>query len=149
MEWEEVPGFPDLVLPEAPLLPDAVLEVPRASLPSYQPLVVPPSTLRPPIGIEPIAAQDEAPTKKAETTPSTPYVPPEAQIIEVPFTDIEVPMPTTTIMTTAATTAFISVAATLLGQSLFKHLVTLFKPIIKQAWSKLTKKKTVESQETS
>ena len=84
-----------------------------------------------------------------KASPITPYVPPEAQIIEVPFTDIEVPMPTTTIMTTAATTAFISVAATLLGQSLFKHLVTLFKPIFKQAWSKLTKKKTEESPKTS
>ena len=55
MEWEAIPVFPNLLLPEAPGLPDAVLEV---------------------------------------------------------------PMPTTTIMTTAATTAFISVAATLLGQSL-------------------------------
>jgi len=149
MEWEEVPGFPGLVLPEAPLLPDAVLEVPRASLPSYKPLVAPPSTLRPPIGIKPIEAKEDAATNKTKKPPSTSYVPPEAQIIEVPFTDIEVPMPTTTIMTTAATTAFISVAATLLGQSLFKYLVTLFKPIIKQVWSKLTKKKTVESPKTS
>jgi hypothetical protein len=149
MEWEDVPSFPDLVLPEAPLLPDAVLEVPRASLPSYKPLVAPPSTLRPPIGIEPIGVQDKPPTTKTKIPLSTPYVPPEAQIIEVPFTDIEIPMPTTTIMTTAATTAFISVAATLLGQSLFKYLVTLFKPIIKQIWSKLTKKKTVENQKTS
>lgn len=149
MEWEEVPGFPGLVLPEAPLLPDAVLEVPRASLPFYQPLVAPPSTLRPPIGINPIDTKEKASTSKTKTQISTPYVPPEAQIIGVPFTDIEVPMPTTTIMTTAATTAFISVAATLLGQSLFKYLVMLFKPIIKQAWSKLTKKKTVEKQKTS
>lgn len=27
MEWEEIPNFPQLVLPEAPLMPDAVLEV--------------------------------------------------------------------------------------------------------------------------
>lgn len=153
MEWEDVPNFPQLVLPEAPLMPDAVLEVPRASLPSYKPLVVPPSSLRPPIGIKGINIKDEAPSKqdkpKTNTPPTKPYVPPEAQIIAVPFTDIEVPMPTTTIMTTAATTAFISVAATLLGQSLFKYLVMLFKPIIKQAWSKLKKKKTVENQKTS
>ena len=58
-------------------------------------------------------------------------------------------MPTTTIMTTAATTAFISVAATLIGQSLFKYLVTLFKPIIKTVWSKLQKKKVVENPKTS
>ena len=149
MEWEEIPNFPQLVLPEAPLMPDALLEVPRALLPSYKPLVVPPSDLRPPIGIKGLDANDEAPSKQPKTAPVSPYVPPEAQIIAVPFTDIEVPMPTTTIMTTAATTAFISVAATLIGQSLFKYLVMLFKPIFKQAWSKLKKKKLVQSQKTS
>jgi hypothetical protein len=149
MEWEAIPNFPQLVLPEAPLMPDAVLEVPRASLPSYKPLVVPPSRLRPPIGIKGIDTNSEESTKQTNKPPNKPYVPPEAQIIAVPFTDIEVPMPTTTIMTTAATTAFISVAATLLGQSLFKYLVTLFKPIIKQAWSKLKKKKLEENPKTS
>ncbi len=153
MEWADPPKLPSLMLPKASDIPTPILELPQADLPSYKPLVVPPNTLRPPIGIKGINTEDEAPTKKTEpkstTPPIKPYVPPEAQIIGVPFTDIEVPMPTTTIMTTAATTAFISVAATLLGQSLFKYLVTLFKPIIKQAWSKLTKKKTVESQETS
>ena len=149
MEWEAIPVFPYLELPEAPLMPDAVLEVPRASLPSYKPLVVPPSDLRPPAGIKGIDLNDKAPTKQTKTPPNKPYVPPEAQIIAVPFTDIEVPMPTTTIMTTAATTAFISVAATLLGQSLFKYLVMLFKPIIKQAWSKLKKKKLEENPKTS
>ncbi len=50
-------------------------------------------------------------------------------------------MPTTTIMTTAATTAFISVAATLTATSLFKYIVMILKPVFKQTWSKLTKKK--------
>ena len=107
---------------------------------------MPPNTLRPPSGIEGINS-DPAPEKEATktTTPKsatyTPkIIPPEAQIIEVPFTDIEVPMPTTTIMTTAATTAFISVAATLAGTSLFKYLVMIIKPILKQAWNKMTKK---------
>lgn len=158
MEWEAIapiPNFPYLELPEAPELPGPILEVPEADLPSYKPLVVPPSALRPPPGIKGIDSNsyDEAPkdTKPEATpaTPVTPYVPPEAQIIEVPFTDIEVPMPTTTIMTTAATTAFISVAATLIGQSLFKYLVSLFKPIIKQLWSKLKKKKLDPNQKTS
>lgn len=152
MEWEEIPVFPYLELPEAPGLPGPILEVPQADLPSYDPIVVPPNTLRPPPGIQGIDSDtyDEAPKDAEPTvTPASAYVPPEAQIIEVPFTDIEVPMPTTTIMTTAATTAFISVAATLIGQSLFKHLVTLFKPIIKTAWSKLKKKKSEESLKTS
>ena len=43
-------------------------------------------------------------------------------------------------MTTAATTAFISVAATLTATSLFKYIVIL-KPVFKQTWNKLTKKK--------
>ena len=149
MEWEAIPVFPFLELPEAPNFPGPILEVPKASLPSYKPLVVPPNTLRPPPGIKGIDSDDEAPaTEKNSPTPAAPYVPPiqayvppEAQIVGIPFTDIEVPMPTTTIMTTAATTAFISVGATLIGQSLFKYLVSLFKPIIKLLWSKLKKKK--------
>ena len=131
--WSDPPLLPSLTLPAAPELPQAVLEVPRAQLPSYKPLVVPPSDLRPPPGIKG-ENQDKAPDK-------TKSLPPEAQIVEIPFTDIEVPMPTTTIMTTAATTAFISVAATLTATSLFKYIVMVLKPVFKQTWSKLTKKK--------
>ena len=131
--WSDPPLLPSLTLPAAPELPQAVLEVPRAQLPSYKPLVVPPSDLRPPPGVKG-ENQDKAPDK-------TKSLPPEAQIVEIPFTDIEVPMPTTTIMTTAATTAFISVAATLTATSLFKYIVMVLKPVFKQTWSKLTKKK--------
>ena len=145
--WSEPPVLPSLTLPEAPVMPEAVLEVPRAQLPSYKPLVVPPNTLRPPPGIEGINTEDEPPQKEEKATakkqPTKPNInlPPEAQIVEIPFTDIEVPMPTTTIMTTAATTAFISVAATLTATSLFKYLVMVMKPIMKTTWNKLTKKK--------
>ena len=158
MEWEAIapiPNFPYLELPAAPNLPGPILEVPKGDLPSYKPLVVPPSSLRPPPGIKGFDSNsyDEPPKdtkpEAKPVTPVTPYVPPEAQIIGIPFTDIEVPMPTTTIMTTAATTAFISVGATLIGQSLFKYLVSLFKPIIKLLWSKLKKKKLEESPKTS
>ena len=143
MEWVDPPKLPSLNLPEAPNLPIPILEVPQADVPSYRPLVVPPNTLRPPPGIEGINT-DPAPEKKKETPTAKPQpiIPPEAQIVEIPFTDIEVPMPSTTIITTAATTAFISVAATLAATSLFKQLVMIIKPIIKQAWNKLQKKKT-------
>jgi hypothetical protein len=114
------------------------LDIPRAEVPNYKPIVVPPNTLRPPPGIKGINTGDEPPKEGPKTKQP---LPPEAQIVEVPFTDIEVPMPTTTIMTTAATTAFISVAATLTATSVFKWLVTIMKPIIKQTWSKLAKKK--------
>lgn len=148
MEWVDPPELPSLNLPEAFQLPIPILEVPTADVPSYRPLVVPPSSLRPPPGIEginvdpPPENQDEQQTKQTNNpTLAKPAIPPEAQFVEIPFTDIEVPLPTTTIMTTAATTAFISVAATLAATSLFKYLVMLMKPIMKQAWNKLQKKK--------
>ena len=142
--WSNPPSFPSITLPEAPVLPEAVLEVPRAQLPSYKPLVAPPNTLRPPPGIEGINTEEEPPQGKEAkpTKPAKPALPEEAQIVEIPFTDIEVPMPSTTIMTTAATTAFISVAATLTATSLFKYIVMVLKPVFKQAWNKITKKKT-------
>ena len=134
MSFPEPPEIPLLTLPEAPQFGAPVLSLPKADLPSYKPLVVPPSDLRPPPGIKGEGSEKE-PSKSKPNTPK------EAQIVEIPFTDIEVPMPTTTIMTTAATTAFISVAATLTATSLFKYIVMVLKPVFKQAWTKLTKKK--------
>jgi hypothetical protein len=113
-------------------MPAPVLEVPRAQIPSYKPLIVPPSDLRPPPGIK-----GENEDKSPDKTPQ----PKEVQMIDVPFTDKEIPMPSTEIMTAAATTAVISVAATLTATSIFKYLVMVMKPVLKQAWSKLTKKK--------
>ena len=152
MEWGEPPIFPSLLLPEAPTMPAPVLEVPSAQRPSYKPLVVPPSDLRPPPGIKSEAEGEEEPAEPApKYVPPSPKVniPPEAQIVEIPFTDIEVPMPTTTIMTTAATTATISVAATLTATSLFKYLVMVMKPILKTTWTKITTKKQVSSSSSS
>jgi hypothetical protein len=115
-------------------MPAPVLEVPRAKIPSYKPLVVPPSDLRPPPGVKG-SNEDKSPDK------TKPPQPKEVQMIDVPFTDKEIPMPSTEIMTAAATTAVISVAATLTATSIFKYLVMVMKPLLKQAWSKLTKKK--------
>ena len=137
MSWPEPPKLPILEIPKHYPLPNPTIEVPEAELPKHPPLVVPPSDLRPPPGIKG-EEKDEAPKEETVTTPP---VPKETQLIEVPFTDVEVPMPTTEIMTAAATTAVISVAATLSATSLFKWLVTVMKPVFKQTWNKLTKKK--------
>ena len=126
-------------------MPVPVLEVPRGLLPSYKPLVVPPSTLRPPPGIQGPEASEEP--QKNEPTKPKPKVDKnlpkqkEVQMVDVPFTDLEVPMPSTEIMTAAATTAVISVAATLTATSIFKYLVMVMKPVVKQTWNKITKKK--------
>ena len=144
--WIDPPVIPYLAIPDAPFMPPPILEVPRAEIPNYTPLVVPPNMLQPPPGVEGINTEDDPPQDEKTTSTKQPAkpnidIPPEAQIVEIPFTDIEIPMPTTTIMTTAATTAFISVAATLTATSLFKYLVMVMKPIMKTTWNKLTKKK--------
>ena len=151
MDWGEPPIFPSLLLPEAPTMPAPVLEVPRAQIPSYKPLVVPPSDLRPPPGIKSGKAKEEETAKPAPkyVPPPPAQLPPEAQIVQIPFTDIEVPLPTTTIMTTAATTATISVAATLTATSLFKYIVMVMKPILKTTWTKITTKKQGSSSSSS
>jgi len=144
MNLGEPPLFPSITLPEPLQLPPPILDIPRADIPSYKPLVVPPSDLRPPPGIKPDAKDN--PAKAAPKSPQLPPIqPPEVQTFEVPGTDIEVPVPSGEILVTAATTAFVSVAATLMATSLFKHLVSLFKPILKQAWNKMRKKEDLSS----
>ena len=140
MDLGEPPLFPSITLPEPLQLPVPILEVPRADIPSYKPLVVPPSDLRPPPGIKP-NVNSNSPKNTPKPVVKPPIVkPPEVQTLEIPGTDIKVPVPSTEIVVTAASTAVVSVAATLIATSLFKHLVSLFKPIIKQAWNKMTKK---------
>ena len=119
-------------------MPAPVLGLPKADIPSYKPIMVPPRAISPPIGIKG-KGTEQVPTEQKVVKPNT-NIPKEVQIVEVPFTDIEVPMPTTTIMTTAATTAFISVAATLTATSLFKYIVMLLKPVFKKAWNTITKR---------
>ena len=131
MDLGEPPVFPSLRLPEPVVLPRPVLEVPRADLPSYKPLVVPPSDLRAPPGVKGTTESD-----KPKPKPPVPPVP----TVRVPYTEMDVPVPDGIVLTTAATTAVVSVAATLTATSLFKWLVTVMKPVFKQAWTKITKK---------
>ena len=134
MDLGEPPVFPSLRLPEPVVLPRPVLEVPRADLPSYEPLVVPPSDLRAPPGVKGTTESD-----KPKPKPPTPPIP-KVPTVRVPYTELDVPVPDGIVLTTAATTAVVSVAATLTATSLFKWLVTVMKPVFKQAWTRITKK---------
>ena len=89
-------------------------------------MLVPSGALRGPTGKE----EDEEDNEPAA----------EVQRVNVPFTDITIPIPQEEIMVTAATTAFISVAATLTATSLFKHCVKVFKPMIMQLAKRIQKK---------
>ena len=120
-------NLPPQILPNVPPLPRPILDAPSADIPSYKPMLVPSGALRGPTGKE----EDE---EDNEPTPA------EVQRVNVPFTDITIPVPQEEIMVTAATTAFISVAATLTATSLFKHCVKVFKPIIMQLAKRIQKK---------
>ena len=120
-------NLPPQILPQVPPLPRPNLDAPSADLPYYTPMLVPSGALRGPTGRE----EDEEDNEPA---------PAEVQRVNVPFTDITIPVPQEEIMVTAATTAFISVAATLTATSLFKHCVKVFKPIIMQLAKRIQKK---------
>ena len=119
--------LPPQILPSVPDLPRPNLDVPKADLPSFKPMLVPAGALKGPTGTE----EDEEDNEPA---------PAEVQRVNIPFTDITVPIPQEEIMVTAATTAFISVAATLTATSLFKHCVKVFKPIFMQLAKRIQKK---------
>jgi len=78
----EIPTFPTIETPSIPL--------PTADVPSYIPLVVPPSDLREPEGTQPA---------KTET------VQPQTRKLDIPIIDIQMPLPSPEVMVTAVTTA--------------------------------------------
>jgi len=126
MEFPSI-NLPPQILPQAPPLPRPNLDAPEALLPTYKPMLVPSGALRGPTGKEE-EEEDNEPTAA------------EVQRVNIPFTDITIPVPQEEIMVTAATTAFISVAATLTATSLFKQCVKVFKPIIMQLAKRIQKK---------
>ena len=149
MDLGSPPVLPVLSLPEPPLLPRPVLEVPRALLPSYKPLVVPPNDLRPPPGVKGTTPSEEKKTEKPKPKPPPPPKPPpipsQVRYVDVPGTDFTVPLPSNEILATATTTATVSVAATLTATAVFKRTVSVLKPIIKKLLTK--KKKNAQNEE--
>ena len=143
MDLGAPPVLPVIRLPEPLVLPRPVLEVPRADLPSYKPIVVPPSDLRPPPGVAGTTPSEQEPKKAAPKPKPKPPTPPEIRYWEVPVLDKEIPVPSAEILSTAATTATVSVAATLTATAIFKQLVSVMKPVIKKILTK--KKKNAES----
>jgi len=148
MDLGEPPVLPSIRLPEPPVLPRPVLEVPRADLPSYKPLVVPPSNLKPPPGVRGTTTTEKETTTPKIVTPPPPVSPsippiPQVRYLDIPNTDVSVPLPSNEILATATTTATVSVAATLTATALFKRTVSILKPIIKKL---VTRKKIATDQ---
>ena len=126
MSYEKV-VIPTLIIPPIEKYETISIPLPTADIPFYAPLVVPPSDLEAPEGVE-AEAKDE----------------PEAtgiRKVDIPFTDFKMPVPENEILVTAGTTAVVSVAATLTATAAFKWAVTALKPILKTTWKKLSRLK--------
>ena len=118
--------IPTLIIPSIKEYETISIPLPTADIPFYIPLVVPPSDLEAPEGVE-AEAKDE----------------PEQGLrkVDIPFTDFKMPVPENEILVTAGTTAVVSVAATLTATAAFKWAVTAMKPILKTAWKKISQLK--------
>jgi len=139
-----VPGVPPLPifdLPKSPLLPAPVLELPKAELPSYEVMVFP-ATPPPPASVGKPRAKKSQETKEEPPQPKPPKIPPistEVTKVQIPVLNIEVPVPRAEIVSTAMTTSAVSVGAALAATSIFKRLVSAFKPVIKTVVKKVQK----------
>ena len=139
-----VPGVPPLPifdLPKSPLLPAPVLELPRAELPSYEVMVFPPTSAPPQASVKSRTQKRKEETPEKPPQPKPPKIPISNEVtkIQIPVLDIEVPVPRAEIVSTAMTTSAVSVGAALAATSIFKRLVSAFKPVIKTAVKKVQK----------
>jgi hypothetical protein len=117
--------LPDIKIPAVQNYETISIPLPTADVPFYVPLVVPPSDLKEPDGVQ--AEQ----TDEVDTG---------IRNVNIPIIDFDVPLPENEILITASTTAVVSVAATLTATAAFKWVVTAMKPILKTAWKKLSQK---------
>tara|TARA_R100000742_G_C4240656_1_gene60422 strand:- start:154 stop:594 length:441 start_codon:yes stop_codon:yes gene_type:complete len=132
-------GLPAPIIPPPTGLPRPSLDAPKADLPSFKPMLVPAKVLISPPG----TTTDEEDKEAARPKPK------EVQKVDIPWTNYRMPVPEEEIMITAATTAAISVAATLTATSLFKQCVKVFKPIIMQLAKRIQKKFTKNGDTTT
>ena len=96
--------LPALHIPLPVKIETISIPLPTADVPSFVPLVVPPSDLRNPEGTEP------AETKEVQ---------PQTRKLDIPIIDIQMPLPSPEVMVTAVTTAVAAVATTTLAQPFF------------------------------
>jgi hypothetical protein len=126
MSYEKV-VIPTLIIPPIEKYETISIPLPTADIPFYIPLVVPPSDLEAPEGVE--AEANDEPEQTG------------IRNIDIPFTDFKMPVPENEILVTAGTTAVVSVAATLTATAAFKWAVTAMKPILKTSWKKISRSK--------
>ena len=126
---------PSINIPDIPIYKTISIPLPTAAVPSYVPLVVPPSDLREPEGTQP------------ETTETTEQPAPS---INIPMINIDVPLPTTEVIVAASYAAVSAVAVTTFAQPFFDTIKKKLQKFIQGKVDKWKKKKSLkDNQEAS
>ena len=118
--------IPTLLLPRLQKIETIEIPLPTADVPSYVPLVVPPSDLREPEGTQP---------EVTETTEQP------APSINIPMINIDVPLPTTEVIVAASYAAVAAVAVTTFAQPFFDTIKKKLQKFIQGKVDKWKKKK--------
>ena len=118
--------LPNIKLPPAQQYQSISIPLPTADVPSYVPLVVPPSDLREPEGTQP---------ETAETTEQP------APSINIPMINIDVPLPTSEVVVAASYAAVSAVAVTTFAQPFFDTIKKKIQKFIQGKIDKWKKRK--------
>ena len=118
--------IPTLLLPKLQKIETISIPLPTADVPSYVPMVVPPSDLKEPEGTQP------------ETTETTEQPAPS---INIPMINIDVPLPTTEVVVAASYAAVSAVAVTTFAQPFFDTIKKKLQKFIQGKVDKWKKKK--------
>merc|ERR1712072_1196889 len=100
--------IPRATLPKALDIPQLYLKQPKADVPAFRPMVIPPADFERP---------EETEAEESEKTEQ-----PEPPTLKIPVIDIQMPIPETAVVVTAVTTAVIAVTTTTVTQSLFEPI---------------------------
>ena len=117
---------PSINIPDIPIYKTISIPLPTADVPSYVPLVVPPSDLREPEGTQP------------ETTETTEQPAPS---INIPMINIDVPLPTADTVVVAGYAAVSAVAVTTFAQPFFDTIKKKIQKFIQGKIDKWKKRK--------
>ena len=101
-------------LPDALDMPSIPLKQPTAEMPVFPPVVIPPSNIKAPKGVELEEVPEE--TEDAETART------EQPTLRVPIIKIDLPLPSAEVVATATYAAVAAVATTTLATPLFDKL---------------------------
>ena len=99
-------------LPQSLDMPSIPLEPPTADMPVFPPIVIPPTNLQAPKGVE----MEEAPSEDEETAQV------EQPTLRVPVIKIDLPLPTAEVVATATYAAVAAVATTTLATPFFDKI---------------------------